>query len=324
MSLLASALTSPETVAAPKGVRSAPRRPIVDTHIHLYEVSRPGGVPWPSAQQQRLYRDVRPADYKAVAEPHGVIATGVVEASNVEEDNQWILRVTKGDRFFRCLVAYADIDDPEFPKKLEALAKDPRVVGVRAFLWSGTITLGERQLAHLRALADKGMTLDLISRGGTNPKDRVSALAAAVPHLRIVLDHLAGAKGEAPSPTWELELRRLADLHPNVHVKFSSFFDMYNPGPGEDAPWTAPTSLDAYKAHFDVLMTAFGEDRLIWGSNWPVSDLGGDFGTQIALAEAYLAPFGTRVRDKVMYKNALRVYRRAAARPVASSSRPTP
>ena len=66
----------------------------------------------------------------------------------------------------------------------------------------------------------------------------------------------------------------------------------------------------AYKAHFDVLMTAFGSDRLIWGSNWPVIALHGTFEAQIAIAEEYLAPFGTAVRDKVMFKNALAFYRR--------------
>jgi L-fuconolactonase len=80
--------------------------------------------------------------------------------------------------------------------------------------------------------------------------------------------------------------------------------------------WLAPSDLAAYKAHFDVLMTAFGPDRLIWGSNWPVSNLGhvtdpsGSFATQIRLAEEYLAPFGQAIRDKVMFKNALLFYRR--------------
>ena len=56
-------------------------------------------------------------------------------------------------------------------------------------------------------------------------------------------------------------------------------------------------------------MTAFGADRLIWGSNWPVIGLHGTFEAQIAIAEEYLAPFGHEVRDKVMFKNALRFYR---------------
>jgi predicted TIM-barrel fold metal-dependent hydrolase len=131
-----------------------------------------------------------------------------------------------------------------------------------------------------------------------------------VPDLRIILDHLMGAKGRNPSPDWEFGVRRLADRHQNVFVKFSSFFDMFNPVATEDEGWRSPTTLEAYKAGFDVLMTAFGDDRLIWGSNWPVSALGGDFGTQIELAEEYLKPFGSKVRDKVMFGNARDFYRR--------------
>jgi hypothetical protein len=54
---------------------------------------------------------------------------------------------------------------------------------------------------------------------------------------------------------------------------------------GHALPKYAPTDLGAYKAHFDVLMTAFGRDRLIWGSNWPVITLHGTFEAQIAIAE---------------------------------------
>ena len=140
-------------------------------------------------------------------------------------------------------------------------------------------------------------------------------MCTTVPNLRIIIDHLAGAQGPVPAPEWELAMRRLADLCPNLYIKFSSFYDMYQTTDGNSS-WLAPSDLAAYKAHFDVLMTAFGPDRLIWGSNWPVSNLGlvsdpsGSFATQIRLAEEYLAPFGQATRDKVMFKNALLFYRR--------------
>ena len=294
------------------------QRPIADTHIHLYKVTRPGGVPWPSRTNKVLYRDVLPAESKALARKYGVVSAGIVEASPLFADNQAVLDMVKGDGFFPFLVAQVEIGSPDLLADLDELAKDPRVVGVRAFLWTPRMTLDAAQLAQLRAVAARGMTLDIVSRGTLNPKDQVSALASAVPDLRIILDHLAGAKGATPSPDWERDIRRLAGRHPNVFMKFSSFFDMYNPVATEDESWRSPATLDAYQAHFDVLMSAFGEDRLIWGSNWPVSDLGGDFGQQIELAEEYLKRFGPRVRDKVMFGNARDFYRR---RPPAHPAR---
>jgi predicted TIM-barrel fold metal-dependent hydrolase len=284
-------------------------RPIADTHIHLYRVTRPGGVPWPAPGNKVLYRDVLPAEYKALAGKYGIVSAGIVEASPLFDDNLAVLDLVKGDPFFSFLVAQMEIGSPDFLANLDRLAGDRRVVGVRAFLWTPRITLDATQLAQLRGIAAQGMTLDIVSRGTLNPTDQVSALAKAVPELRIILDHLMGAKGTEPSPDWVRDVRRLAE-HQNVYLKFSSFFDMFNPVATEDLGWTSPATLGAYKASFDVLMSAFGEDRLIWGSNWPVSDLGGDFGLQIELAEEYLKPFGSKVRDKIMFGNARDFYRR--------------
>jgi predicted TIM-barrel fold metal-dependent hydrolase len=285
-------------------------RPIVDTHIHFWQVTRPGGVPWPTPAEGPIFRDVLPAEYSAVARPNGVVTAGIVEASGIVEDNQWILDLVRRDRFYSFFVGNLEIGAPTFAQDLARFARDPRFVGIRGYLTGPAegISLSPAQLVSLRDLAGRGMTLDIISRGTKNPKDQVQALCTAVPDLRIIIDHLGGAKGPPPvDPAWELEIRRLADVCPNLHMKFSSFYDMYAPG---DVVFPAPTDLGAYEAHFDVLMSAFGPDRLIWGSNWPVITLHGTFEAQIAIAEDYLARFGTVVRDKVMFRNALRFYRR--------------
>jgi L-fuconolactonase len=302
---LACVLSAASVQAAPE--RARPK--IVDTHIHIYQVTRPGGVPWPKPTLKKLYRDVLPPEYEALARPLGVVGVGVVEASNKFEDNLDVLKRTKGRPLFRFLVANLEIGAPDFEKKLALLARDPRVVGIRGFLWAPKITLDDTQLAHLRALAARGMTLDLISRRATNPKHQVLALANAVPRLRIIIDHLGGAQGETPSAEWVADMKRLAAL-PNVYMKFSSFYDLWNTTGAEEQGWESPKELARYTPHFDVLMNSFGADRLIWGSNWPVCELGGSFADQIAIAEAYLAPLGPEVRDKVMYRNAEKFYAR--------------
>jgi L-fuconolactonase len=298
--------------AVERAERSAPagKRPIVETHIHFWQVTRPGGVPWPTPAEGPIFRDVLPPEYSAVAKANGVVTAGIVEASGIVEDNQWILDLVRHDGFYSFFVGNLEIGAPTFARDLARFARDRRFVGIRGYLTGPAegITLSPAQLASLRDLAKRGMTLDIISRGTKNPKDQVQALCTAVPDLRIIIDHLGGAKGPPPvDATWELEIRRLADVCPNVHMKFSSFYDMYAPG---DVVFPSPTDLGPYKAHFDVLMTAFGADRLIWGSNWPVIGLHGTFEAQIAIAEEYLAPFGIDVRDKVMFKNALAFYRR--------------
>ncbi len=298
------------TLAAATQASGAPTgRPIMDTHIHLWQVTKPGGVPWPPPKAKGIYRDILPAEYKDVAKKNGIVATGIVEANPTVEEAQRLLDLVKGDDFFKFMVASIEIGSPTFTDNLEKLAKDPRVVGIRGFLWSPKLSNDPKQLASLKELAAKGMTLDIISRGDLNPKDKIDAMATAVPKLRIIIDHLGGAKGETPDPKWVEAMQKLAK-HPNIYIKFSSFFDMYNPAASEDEPWQSPSNLSAYKAHFDVLMKAFGEDRLVWGSNWPVVTQGGDVGKEIAIAEEYLKSYGDEVRDKVMYKNAQNFYSR--------------
>lgn len=297
-------------IAAAERAAPAGKRPIVETHIHFWQTSRPGGVPWPTPDEGPIFRDVLPAEYSAFAKSHGVVSAGIVEASGIVEDNQWILDLVKNDPFYSFFVGNLEIGSTTFAANLARFAQDPRFVGIRGYLTGPAegITLSPAQLTSLRDLADRGMTLDIISRGTKNPKAQVQAMCTAVPKLRIIIDHLGGAKGPAPvDATWEKEIRALAAACPNIHMKFSSFYDMYAPG---DVVFASPTDLASYKPHFDVLMSAFGENRLVWGSNWPVTDLHGSFGTQIAIAEQYLAAFGTGVRDKVMFKNALAFYRR--------------
>jgi L-fuconolactonase len=289
-------------------------RPIVDTHIHLYQVTRPGGVPWPRPEQQTLYRDSMPADYERVARPLGITGVVVVEASPLPSDTRWVLDRLGDGELFLGYVANLEVGAADFLAQLAQLAAQPKVLGVRGFLWSPKLTLDQTQLSHLRALAREGLALDLVSRRTLNPKDQVAALAAAVPELPVVIDHLGGARGREVDPRWAAQMRELA-ARPNVHVKLSSLFDMYNLATTEVQPWPAPTEAAAYRAHFELLLAAFGPQRLMFGSNWPVCNLGGTLADQIRIVEELLAPHGQAVRDQVMSENARRIYRRGPRPP---------
>jgi predicted TIM-barrel fold metal-dependent hydrolase len=249
------------------------------------------------------------ADYQRVARPLGITGVVVVEASPLPSDTRWVLQRLGDGELFLGYVASLEIGAPDFLARLEQIAVEPKVLGVRGFLWSPKLTLDQTQLSHLRALAQAGLPLELVSRRTLNPKDQVAALAAAVPELVVVIDHLGGARGREVDTRWAAQMRQLA-AQPNVQVKLSSLFDMYNPALTEIAPWPAPTEAAAYRAHFELLLAAFGSQRLMFGSNWPVCNLGGTLADQIRIAEELLAPHGPAVRDQVMFENARRVYRR--------------
>src|ERR1700687_259710 len=95
--------------------------PILDTHIHFYQASRPGGIPWPPAVSE-IYGDVLPPAYKNVAIPNGIMASGVIEASPLVEDNQWILNLLGHDAFFPFFAGQLEIGSAGFSMQLAWLS----------------------------------------------------------------------------------------------------------------------------------------------------------------------------------------------------------
>jgi L-fuconolactonase len=285
-------------------------RPILDTHAHFYQVTRPGGVAWPPRGSGTLDRDHLPAHYEAAVRPLGFVGAVLVEASPLHEDTRWVEERATDKTFYPAFVAALDVTARDSEERLAELVRNPWVVGVRAFLWSGEIDLDDRQRALLAKLDQNGMTLDLISRKSTNPKPRVDHLAAAFPSLRIIINHLGGAAGREPSSAWTSDIELIA-ARPNVHMKLSAIFDMFNTGPDESVAWTSPLEVDAYRPHLDVIFAAFGPERVIFGSNWPVTEMSGSVADEVRIVEGYLEPRGTSVRDRVMHDNARGFYRRA-------------
>src|ERR1700704_2471105 len=94
--------------------RHGVRNPIIETHIHLYQVTRPGGVPYPPPENTTLYRDILPPEYKRLAHDNGIVAATVIEASPLVEDNQWVLDLVRGDPFFRSFAGQLEVGSADF------------------------------------------------------------------------------------------------------------------------------------------------------------------------------------------------------------------
>ncbi len=282
----------------------APRRPItgIDTHIHIYDTSRPEGVPWPRDKSSVIFRPVLPQHFHEVTAGTRVSHTVIVEASDRVEDNQWLLDLTEGDDAFIAIVGNIEPFSPDFAEQLERYSRDPRFVGLR-FRRNPPRSdyLIEPALSALKLMAKKGLTLDCLA--GQINVEHAERIAAAVPDLKIVLNHLAGysADGKPVDAEFIAKLKRAAE-HPNMYCKVSGIFQQSRQRPN------SPTTVDHYRPIFDALYEAFGEDRLFYGSNWPVTDLGGSYADQLRVIEDYFKAKGDDVLEKVMWKNAVRFY----------------
>ena len=274
----------------------------IDTHIHLYDPTRPGGVPWPGKDDKVLYKPVLPADFKKVCGK--ITGAIIVEASPRVEDNQWLLDLIKGDKFFDGVVGRLLPDDEDFATHLARFAKNPLFRGIR---WNANEVAGafkaEAQMDRIKALADAGLTLDV--NGGPEVLALAAKLADKLPKLRIVINHMGNVPidGKEPPAEW-LKGLKAAGGRDNVWCKMSGHVDGTGKRGGK-----APADLAFYKPVFDAVWDAFGTTKLLFGSNWPVSDHYAPFGTVFNLVEAYLKTKGIDPQIKVLGDNPTVAYR---------------
>lgn len=295
--LAATALTGIAT-RLPAAVKPA----VIDTHTHFYDPTRPEGIPWPRKGDKVLYRTVLPAEYRKMAAPLGITGTVVVEASPVVEDNQWLLDLAKDEPFLLGVIGRLFPTDSDFAKNLARFAKNPLFRGIR--IPHGEVTKALSDNAVLRNLArfpDLDLTLDV--NGGPELLTDVGRLAEKLPKLRIVVNHMGNPliDGKAPAASYVKDLKAAAQ--PNVWCKLSALVE------GSRKPDAAPKELDFYRPTVDAVWNAFGENRLMFGSNWPVSDLYAKFETVHSLASQYVTE--KKANGKVFGSNAVEAYQLA-------------
>lgn len=273
---------------------------IVDTHIHLYDPTRPEGIPWPPKDNELLYRTVLPEHFKAVANPVGVTHTVVVEASVWLADNDWILDQAVDEPCILGFVGNLDTEDAGYVDHLDRLSKNPLFRGVRLRRKELQSPGADATIAAMQALADRGLSMDLLA----NPADlaTVAAIAERIPGLHIVCNHVAHVliNGEPPDPEWIAGLNAIAP-HENVYMKVSGFVER-----SEQQP--APDDLAYYRPTFDAIWDTLGEGRVIYGSNWPVCERAGSYATVFGLVDAYVSEKGDGAKEKYFVENGRRAY----------------
>ncbi len=295
------------TAALGAGCKALPAaRPltIIDVHPHFYDPTRPAGVPWPPATDEFLSRPTYPEDYRSQEVRRPVTGVVVVEASDRVEDNQWILDLAEQDKFIVGLCGNLPLATPEFAQHLKRFTENE--------LWTGMRHRGRDLAADLdnpdfmrdvRLLARHGKQLDMLVRFPLLPL--VDRLAREVPDLRIVIDHFANPQidGRNVAAEWETGIRQVAVNH-NVHMKVSGLVE----GTGK-RDGSAPQDVEFYRPWLDIVWDAFGADRLVYGSNWPVSARFASLATVQAIVHDYFADQGRTALTKVFSENARRVYR---------------
>jgi predicted TIM-barrel fold metal-dependent hydrolase len=291
--------------AAKSALIAAEAKPfdIIDCHTHFYDPTRPQGVPWPGKDDKSLYKPTLPADYRKLGDPLGVTGTVIVEASPWVEDNQWVFDISQNDPFVRGLVGHLAPGSPEFAQNFVRFARNKLFLGIRVN--SGPLAMGLKSpefLADIKRLTLAGLQLDI--NGGPELLPLVDQLAEKFPDLRIVVNHLANVRidGKEPPKAWT-EGMQAAAKHPLVFCKVSALVE----GASQpDKP--SPTDVAFYKPVLDHAWKTFGENRLIYGSNWPVSERYGSLAVVQQIVTDYVADMKEEARRKFFAGNAKAAY----------------
>jgi L-fucono-1,5-lactonase len=280
--------------------------PVIDTHIHLFDPTRPQGVPWPEKDDKVLYHRALPDRYRQVTKGLGIVGAIEVEASPWLEDNQWVLDIAAKDTLILGTVGDLEPGKPDFGKHLERFHKNPMFFGIRCGnIWGRDLATQVFQpefVADLKTLADTGLEMDT-----ANPDpaliEAVVRLTDRVPNLRVVIDHLPQLDPPSDAAGRKALENNLHELgkRSQVYVKVSSVL--------RHVDGKVPDKVDFYRERLDELWEIFGEDRLIYGSDWPHSDLWGPYPEVFRIVHEYFAGKSREAQEKYFWKNSQKVYR---------------
>jgi L-fuconolactonase len=286
---------------------------VIDAHHHVWDLAV-RDQPWLAGPQLTpIRRTFTLDDLRPSAQAAGVGATVLVQTVTVAAETPEMLALAESDLLVAGVVGWTDLTSPDISGELAALLGGPgggRLVGIRHQVQSEPDPDWLRRpdvIGGLRAVAAAGLCYDLVVLPHQIPA--ASHAAAAVPGLTLVLDHagkppIGGRdRGEGDLGAWEAWVREFAGL-PNTVCKLSGLVTQ--------APLGAQSQAFANVA--DVVLSAFGADRVMFGSDWPVCLLASEYAGVMALAKELTAGLSEAERSAVFGATAARVYRLGAPR----------
>jgi len=242
----------------------------IDAHQHFWDQTR-GDYGWLTPELSGLYRVFGPDDLKPLREAANVARTVVVQAAPTVDETRYLLDLARNDSSIAGVVGWVPLDAPNAGELIDELAREPKFKAVRPMLqdlpddrWIENPAL----TPAIHALIKNDLAFDAL----IFPRHIASlkVFAERFPDLRMVIDH--GAKpqikdGHAGWQIWANGIAELAALPQGLRCKLSGLATEAAPG------WTIAT----LKPYVDHLLKHFGADRLMWGSDWPVLNLNGDY-----------------------------------------------
>ena len=281
--------------------------PIIDTHIHLFDQTRPQGAPYAGGRPPGSTAPTLPSyppRYRALARPLGIVGAIAVEASPWIEDNLWLLETAQTDTMIVGVIGDLEPDKPEFAEYLDRYHKNPLFLGIRyGNLWGRDLTKQAENatfVAGVKRLGDAGLVFET-----ANPRiqllEAIVRITDQVPDVRVVLDHMPGLIPAANEQAAYDQLLAELGNRPKIFCKLSSVVRRID----------GDVSFDVanYRDRLDRLVAAFGEDRVLYGSDGPNSDSVAPPDQIMAVVKQYVAGKSVAFQEKYFWRNSVTAYR---------------
>lgn len=279
----------------------------IDAHHHLWTLAR-GDYGWLTPELAPIYRDFRLSDLTPHLAAAAIEGTILVQAAATEAETMFLLDIAENAEVVRGVVGWTDFDAADGVARIEALAARNLLVGLRPMVQDiadDDWLLSPALAPLLAAMARAGLVFDALVLPRHLPK--LLRVVGHHPDLQFVLDHCAKprlATGEIAS--WQRDIALLAE-QPNIVCKLSGLVT-------EAAPdWR----ISDLRPAVDHVVTCFGPQRMLWGSDWPVVDLAGGYARWFAAAETLLADRSAGEKADIFGGNAARVYLASRGRPTS-------
>ncbi len=280
----------------------------IDAHHHFWSIAR-SDYGWLTSELSAIYRDFGPEDLGPLLADAGIGRTILVQAAASEAETDYLLAIAARTDFVAGVVGWVDLARRDAPDRVAALAARPGLVGLRPMLQSIDDTdwlLRDDVARGIAAMVAHGLRFDALVQPRHLPM--LDRFAADWPALPIVIDHgakpaiAAGMKAAGMATAdimapWARDMAGVA-RHANVHCKLSGLAT--EAGAGWQAADLAP--------YVTVLLDAFGPARLLWGSDWPVLNLAGDYAGWAAMRATLLSGLDAADRTAIEGGNAARFY----------------
>ncbi|MCW3046856.1 MAG: Amidohydrolase family protein [Solirubrobacterales bacterium] len=279
----------------------------IDAHMHVWDLAV-RDQPWTAGDLAPLHRSFALADVADERERAGIEGVVLVQTLAVPEETPELLMLAGANTAVAGVVGWVDLTSADVSERLCRLQAEPfgdRLVGIRHLVQGEA---DPRWLCRpdvrrgLFAVADAGLAYDLLIL--PHQLGAAHETAAAIPELRFVVDHLAKpAIATGRIEPWATGLRALGSL-PNVTCKLS--------GMVTEADWTSWT-VAQLRPYAESVLDAFGADRVLFGSDWPVCTLAGSYDEVVRTAERLVEALDPAEREAVFGGAARAAYRLSPA-----------